>query len=151
MSAPLYSIELLLPHARPMILLDEVVGRDGLSMTTALTVRPSLPFFRPGRGIPTHIGLEWMAQTCGAYIGARSRDDGRPVRLGFLLGTREYKSSVRWFVVGERVLVTATEQFGDGQIGSFNCSIRRASDDVRIANAVLTVYQPEDPGTLLAG
>src|SRR5215468_255071 len=106
-----YPIETVVPHAHPMILIDDIVGYDESSLTSALTIRPETKFFRPGRGVAAHIGLEWMAQTCGAFAGARALECGEEVRLGLLLGTRDFTADVMWFPEGERLHVTATQLF----------------------------------------
>lgn len=152
MSWPLYSIDSLLPHARPMILLDRVVERQADGMVTELTIRPGLPFFRPGHGIAAHVALEWMAQTCGAHVGAVARDSGEEVRIGFLLGTREFRSSRDWFVAGETVLIGAQLVFHEGETAVFDCRVMPAdqADGEAIATAQLTVYQPTDVAAMLA-
>ena len=64
-----YSPEELLPHAPPMVLLDRVLEWDDESILAELTIGPSTPFLDVGRGVPAHVGLEWMAQTCGLFAG----------------------------------------------------------------------------------
>jgi len=149
---PLYPIDSLLPHARPMILLDRVVERQADAIVTELEIRPGLPFFRTGQGIAAHIALEWMAQACGAHVGAVARDSGGEVRVGFLLGTREFKSSRDWFVAGETVLVGARLVFHEGETAVFDCWVMPAghSSGEAIASAQLTVYQPADVAAMLA-
>ncbi len=44
-------------------------------------------------------------------------DTGQPVRIGFLLGTRDFKSWISRFQVGDRLAITANSVFNDGQIG----------------------------------
>ena len=146
-----YPIETLLPHARPMILIDEIVGYGEHFLTSALTIRPGLPFFKPGRGIAAHVALEWMAQTCGAFAGAQARDAGEEIRLGLLLGTRDFSSTVTWFSEGQRLEVTATRLYIDGQIGAFDCAVHCSDQPQPVARAQLTVYQPDDAAALLAG
>ena len=57
MSLPLYPIDDLLPHARPMILLDRVAGREDDGIVTELLVRPGLPF------TPWHITQSKVVRT----------------------------------------------------------------------------------------
>jgi predicted hotdog family 3-hydroxylacyl-ACP dehydratase len=143
-----HAIEAVLPHARPMILLDHLVGYDADSLTAGVRIRPGMPFYRPGRGVPAHIGFEWMAQTCGAFVGAKARDCGQPVRVGLVLGTRNFASRVAWFVDGDRLTVTATQIFNDEQIGAFECEISRSDDEKPVAKAQLTVFRPDDDAAL---
>jgi len=146
-----HAIEAVLPHAPPMILLDHLVGYDEGSLTAEVRVRPGIPFYRPGRGVPAHVGFEWMAQTCGAFVGAKARDSGDQVRVGLVLGTRNFRCSVAWFVNGDRLTVTATQMFSDRQIGVFDCEISRSGDEGPVAKAQLTVFRPEDDAALFAG
>jgi predicted hotdog family 3-hydroxylacyl-ACP dehydratase len=145
-----YSIEAVLPHVRPMILLDDIVGYDEDSLTTRVRIRPGIPFYRPGRGVAAHIGLEWMAQTCAAFAGAKARDAGVQVRVGLLLGTRNFAATLAWFANGDCLVVRATQMYKDDQIGSFQCVICRSGDEKPIAEAQLTVYLPKDDAALFA-
>ena len=76
MKLPPYRIEDLLPHAHPMILLDEVTTIGQGTLSAALTIRPGVPFFEAGRGVAAHVAIEWMAQTCGAYVGVTALEAG---------------------------------------------------------------------------
>jgi len=145
---PPYRIESLLPHAGPMLLLDEVTSLGEETLSAALTVRPGRPFFEPGRGVAAHVAIEWMAQACGAYVGIIALQAGQPIRMGLLLGTRDFRAAVPWFLEGERLNVTATVVFMDSQIGSFDCIVTRAGSDIALAKARLTLYRPDDTMTL---
>jgi predicted hotdog family 3-hydroxylacyl-ACP dehydratase len=146
-----HPVTAVLPHAPPMILLDRLVGYDEDSLTAEVRIRPEMPFYRPGRGVPAHVGFEWMAQTCGAFVGAKARDSGEQVRVGLVLGTRNFTCSVAWFVTGDRLTVTATQMFRDQQIGAFACRICRLDADSPVAEAQLTVFRPENDAALFAG
>ena len=83
-----YTIAELLPHRAPMILLDEVVGCESGQIASGVTVTPQSQFFTEGKGVPSYVGLEYMAQTCGLFVGLKMLSQGRPVSIGFLgLGT----------------------------------------------------------------
>jgi predicted hotdog family 3-hydroxylacyl-ACP dehydratase len=138
---PLPPIESLLPHRPPMILLDEVVAWDGATMSTSVTIRPET-LFREAEGVPTHIGIEYMAQTCGSFAGAQALEAGRPVRIGFLLGTRRYTAHRPWFRLGDRLTVTASLVYADDAMANFD--VRIEVSGVLAAAAQLTVFQPPD-------
>ena len=83
-----------------------------------MTIRRRRLFF-DGGGVPAYVGLEWMAQACGAHVGALARDAGIPVRVGFLLGTREFTIHAPRFRLGERLIVGAALRLPrrrDGQL-----------------------------------
>jgi len=143
------SVAELLPHGPPMVLLDEVLGWDQGVVSTALTIRPGIPFFVHGKGIPAHVGLEYMAQACGVYAGIEGLNHGRPVRLGFLLGTRNYRASVDWFPLGRRLVIDAKEIFRQDLMGAFDCRISDAGGEC--ASAQLNLYQPDDVSSVLKG
>ena len=130
----------LLPHRPPMILIDEIVHYDDASVVAGVTVREA-SLFREAAGVPCHVGLEYMAQACGAHVGALARDRGEPARVGFLLGARQYRAHVAWFRLGERLLVSAKVIYHDQQMGAFDCRIE--VDGRLVAEAQLNVYQPD--------
>ncbi|HEV2676111.1 MAG TPA: hypothetical protein VGV37_16425 [Aliidongia sp.] len=132
----------LLPHGPPMVLLDGVVADTTTSLTTSVMLGAGSQFVVDGEGVPAHVGIEYMAQTCGAFAGLEARRSGRPVRLGFLLGTRRYRALVPWLRIGWRLTVTADLVFREGPMGVFDCRI--GHDETEIAAAQITVYQPDE-------
>jgi predicted hotdog family 3-hydroxylacyl-ACP dehydratase len=138
----------LLPHGPPMILLDDVVGRTEDGLTAAVTIRSDSQFAVPGAGVPAHVGIEYMAQACGAFAGLEAVLAKQPVRLGFLLGTRRFQAFVPWLREGWLLTVTVTTVFREDQMAVFDCCIRHETTE--IATAQITVYQPDDPASVLA-
>lgn len=137
----MHPISDLLPHRPPMILLDALVEYDDAVAVTVTTIRDKSLFLQPD-GVPAHIGLEYMAQACGAHAGALARDRGQPVKIGLLLGTRQYVAHVPYFRLGERLFVSVAMVYRDEQIGAFDCLIR--IDGAVVAEAQLMVYQPNE-------
>lgn len=135
----------LLPHRAPMILLDELISYDETGAVAATTIGES-SLFLEADGVPAHIGLEYMAQACGAHAGALARDEGAPVKIGFLLGTRQYRARVAYFRRGERLLVCVTAVYRDAEMGAFDCRIE--IDGTLAAEAQLTVYQSDQAQSL---
>ncbi len=142
-----YNIEELLPHAHPAILVDYVLEWLPQEVKTLVTIRPGIPFFVTGKGIPSHVGIEYMAQTCGVYSGILAQQQHLPVRMGFLLGTRNFLANMPWFPPGSTLTIRAKELFNHEMMGSFACTIEL--NGANIATAELSVYQPEDPSLLL--
>lgn len=132
------SIEALLPHRAPMILLDEVHDVAAESIICKVILRASSPFVENGR-VPAIVGLEYMAQCVAAFAGLQAFRQGRPVRVGYLIGARLVEFSVDAFEVGEELDVRATRVWGDDALGNFECSVD--SIGRRVAAAVLTVFQ----------
>jgi predicted hotdog family 3-hydroxylacyl-ACP dehydratase len=143
-----YPIEALLPHARPMILLDRVSAFSSTFLEAELTVRPDMPFFEQGKGVGAHIALEWMAQACAAYVGLEALLANEPVRIGFLVGTRNFAARCAWFAAAETIRVRADLVFRDGETGVFDCAVHR--DALEVVRAQLTLHQPRDIRAVLA-
>lgn len=133
--------EALLPHAQPMVLLDEVMPSDPGTAMASLAIRADDRFADAKNGIPAHVAIEWMAQVCGIYAGQEAEANGIPVRLGLLLGTRRFRALQPWFKTGERLTVKAVLVLQEAGIGIFDCTVY---DDKGMARAVaqLTTYQP---------
>lgn len=144
-----YPVETLVPHAHPMILIDDILGYEQDCLMASVTIRPGVPFFVEGRGVAAHIAIEWMAQSCAALIGVQALDACRKVRLGFLLGTRNFSAAIPWFRTGERLIVTVSLVFHDTQMGVFDCVVARDLEQATLAKAQLTTYQPEDATMLV--
>jgi predicted hotdog family 3-hydroxylacyl-ACP dehydratase len=104
--------------------------------------------FAQDAGIPAHVALEWMAQSCAALVGIRALEEQQPVRIGFILGTRDFRATVPWFRFGDRVTMTAVSTFNDGEMAQFDCRLERDSETC--ATARLTVFQPRDLAAMLA-
>lgn len=143
-----YPVEALLPHARPMILIDRVIGWSLEAIEVSLQVRVNMPFFEARKGVAAHIAIEWMAQACGAYVGIEALATGRQPQIGFLLGTRNFTSSVGWFSAGSDWIIRGDVRFRDAEAGSFDCAVRRG--DETVASATLTLHQPSDLAAILA-
>ncbi|MFA9440379.1 hypothetical protein ACDA63_12145 [Uliginosibacterium sp. sgz301328] len=143
------AIKDLLPHAAPMILIDELVEVNGPDIVTRIHIRPESPFCENGR-VGAWVGIEYMAQTVGAWAGHCDRRDGRAVRIGFLLGARRYECSVPHFEVGDTLVVAAHCDIQDREgLSSFRCTISRGGAELAQAN--VTVFQPANAAEFLGG
>ena len=142
MTAVSWPIEELLPHARPMLLLDQALACDADGARAAVTIRPDLPFAGPD-GVPAHVGLEFMAQACGVWAGGEAKRRGGAARLGYLLGTRRYHAARPFFPLGERLEIDARLIFRDAAMGVFACRIADCLGQV-LAEAQLSVFQPDE-------
>lgn len=128
----------LLPHRGKMLLLDEVVDAGPTSVTCRVHIRSNSSFVEAGR-VPVLVALEYMAQAVGAFAGLKARERGGPVRIGYLLGSRDVQFSGRDFRLGDDLLVEAHHVFGDEAIGAFDCKVTRRGTIE--ASGCLNVYQ----------
>jgi predicted hotdog family 3-hydroxylacyl-ACP dehydratase len=136
----------LVPHKPPMLLLDRVVAYSGDVVTCEVEIRPDSPFVSAGEGVPGIVGLEYMAQCVAVYAGLSAHSKGEGARIGFLLGSRDVRIDADAFPVGDRLTIEAKRSWGENDLGSFACEVRRGADVV--VRGSLTVYQgplPELP------
>lgn len=136
-----YPVAELLPHSGNLVLLDSVLACDEQCLTARLQVRAD--GLLPGNpaSVPAWFGIEYMAQAIGAYAGLKAKQEGKPIRLGFLLGTRLYRSNVPAFATGTWLTVEVERIIHDEQLSVFDCRIKGDAVDV---TAKLNVYQPPD-------
>lgn len=151
MSLPLYPVGRILPQRPPMVLIDEIVARTSDSIVATTTVRRTDLHFQPGRGTPSRVALEWMAQTCAAYAGSEALDEGGAVRIGFLLGTRDFTATQGWFAEGTHLHVRARLEYHDIEIANFTCEVALSLDGPAVARASLNVFHPTDAQALIDG
>lgn len=136
-----YTPEQVLPHRDEMLLADVVdYGADYGQIT--LTVRPESLLCDGERGVPAWAGIEYMAQAMGVFSGVERQQHGAEPKIGLLIGTRRYDSSVPYFALGAKLTTTARLVFHEAQMYVFNCEI---SDGRQIvARGDIKAYRPDD-------
>ncbi len=137
------NLENVLPHDRPMILIDNIleVDMDKKFVKTSVTISSDKVFFdREINGVSPLVGIEFMAQTIGCYSYYRC---GQKIpKIGFLLGTRLYENDLIKFENEKTYIITAQEIYGDNELVSFECLIY--NDNKEVAKAVINAFQPAD-------
>ena len=134
-------------HRDPLLLLDTLVACEDDTTACQWTVRESDPFVEHNLGIPAHIGVEFMAQCVAVHAGVRARAGGLGPPLGFLLGTRQFTSEVKYFAVGKTYRATCQELIRDDSgMGSYDCRVLKGGEVV--ASARLSVLEKERGGPL---
>ncbi|THB71535.1 MAG: 3-hydroxylacyl-ACP dehydratase [Gammaproteobacteria bacterium] len=150
MSAPEYKISQLVPHEKPMQLIDEMVDYDEEWFKSYLEITPETEFLNENGAVPSWVGIEYMAQTIAAFAGRISREQGEPVKIGFLVGSRKYSAIITEFPIGMKLLVTAERVMqGENGLSVFQCTIEDAGNGEQIASASLNVFQPDDANEFL--
>lgn len=141
-------IRSLIPHAESMVLLDRVLAADEKSLCAEVTIQPNSLFCGPN-GVGAWVGIEYMAQAIAAYAGYQANLRGESVKMGFLLGTRQYESHCTFFspMTTLQIKVQHILQTDNG-LGSFECAIY--NQQTELAKATLTVFQPDDVTKFLA-
>ncbi|MBY6064350.1 hotdog family protein [Pseudidiomarina sediminum] len=139
----------LIKHQPPMRLIDQFLKGDQEGATCAATISKDNLFYRDElKGLPAHVGIELMAQTIAAAAGYRHRDAGQDIKIGFLLGSRNYRCQVSHFALGETYVINVHEIHAESSgLSVFECEIQHT--DTVIAKAKLNVYQPPDEAAFI--
>ncbi|WP_295802363.1 hotdog family protein [uncultured Microbulbifer sp.] len=136
-----YTAEELVPHSGDMSLLDEVLAVAEETLRARLTVRDDGIFSRGGR-VPAYVGIEYMAQAVAAFSGYHAREAGKPVELGFLLGTRHFTTNVAAFDCGSELQIAVERLLqADNGMATFECRLNGEGTE-QVAR--LNVYQPDN-------
>ena len=140
----------LLPQAGSMVLVDAITstGNDFIECSTVASIerlfgndRGRTLGFAPDE-IPSWIGIEFMAQTVAAFAGLDDTRSGKPVSIGYLLGTRDLELGVAAFADGQELIIRAERLWTGGGMGVFGCEIRRVRDGKVLARSEIKVYRP---------
>ena len=136
------------PHQTPMSLLDTVESYSDKSLVSSVTIKEDSLFYEE-LGVPTWVGLEYMGQSIAAFGGVEARNEGRPVKIGFLVSSRRYESPQSHFKLGSKLIVFVEKVINNPYgLSVFNCSITW-SDFVIQAN--LNVFLPDKVEEFLEG
>ena len=136
-------IEKILPHDRPMILIDKVleINLEENYVVCDVNIHEKKIFFNKDiNGISPLVGIEFMAQAIGCYAFFKSGENNP--KIGFLLGARSYTNFLEKFENGKTYTIKAKEMYDDGELVSFECFIY--NDDKEVANALINAFQPEN-------
>ena len=129
----------LLPHDGQMVLLDRVIEYDQESLVAEVAVRDD-GLFGDGKIVPAWLAIEYMAQTVAAHGGMMCYLEGKPINLGFLLGTRRYNCNVSTLNVGTKLTIKVERLIQDQGLGVFLCQVSGQGVDI---SAKLNVYLPD--------
>ncbi|MBW3497619.1 hypothetical protein JAB6_49310 [Janthinobacterium sp. HH104] len=134
----------LVPHSGAMVLLDRVLSADAENLCAEVAIHAGSVFYdAPSAGVGSWVGIEYMAQAIAAHAGYLARLAGAPVKIGFLLGARRYEAQLPLFVGGSVLQVHVQQALqGENGLGAFECRIEMAG--AVLAQATITVFQPED-------
>lgn len=145
---PKWSLEELLPHRTPMLLLAAVEDFDPetKALTARVVVTPEqVALFGAADCVPNWVAIEYMAQASAALAGCYDRHmaPDRAARPGLLLGTRKLELKLPRFEVGRTYRVTAVNAFWDEDAAAFACAVRDEAGN-EVASATLNAYRPQD-------
>ena len=142
----LYEVADLVPHSRRMSLLTRVTAYGDQWLEAEVDIH-SHSMFVEEKGVPTWIGVEYLAQAIAAYAGLQQRQQAQPPKLGFLLGTRRYQCNTEWFPIGETLSIRVEcEMQAENGLHVFRCELRGKQV---AASASLNIYQPDDASQVI--
>jgi len=133
----------LVPHAAPMLALEELLDwRDGFARAR-MTVPAGGPFERDG-SVDAVLTLEYMAQTVAACLGMEAFRAGSGVRVGMVVACRRMELARPTLEVGEELFLEARCVRGTDATSHFEGEARDARGEL-VASATLTLVHGEGP------
>ncbi|MGD8112778.1 hotdog family protein [Vibrio sp. TRT 21S02] len=137
------SIDQLLPHDKPMILVDRAIDVQADTIHCQVDIGDHNPFFDHQTGtIPAYVGIEFMAQSVAAWSGYHSRQQGQEPPIGFLLGSRRYNANCDVFQQGQTLDIYAQKVMEDNGMAVFSAQLEYQGEPV--ASCQLNVYVPSE-------
>lgn len=132
-----------LPHKGRMLLLDELLDYGPQHAACGVTIRPDSMFCAGPQGVPSWVGLEYMAQTACAYSGIEQAQRGVEPSIALLLGARRFHALAPAFRIGARLRVVAKLILrAENDLVAFDCAIY---DGARaVARADVKAIRPGD-------
>lgn len=146
-----YSIDEVLAHRSPMSLLGHIDSYGDDWLKAKAVVKADNLFVEDGK-MPSWVGIEYMAQSIGAFVGVQARLKNQLPQLGFLVGTRKFQCNLGYLPVDSELNIHISVVLSGGNgLGVFNCRIEASTpDNQRMeAKANLKVYQPDNIVELL--
>lgn len=132
----------LMAHRGPMLLLDKFVQADESEAMAEIHISPESSFYVEPHGVPSWIGLEYMAQSIAVFAGAKASRLGVPTPIGYLLGTRRFECPVQWFENGLILTSTCREEVvSENGLAVYTCWLRGEGIE---CSSRLTVYLTPD-------
>lgn len=134
------AVQSVLPHAPPMILIDEVARVGDADTVSTVRIGEDAVFYdEEAGGVPSFVGIEYIAQTVAAHGGADAKAKGQPVRVGFLLGTRHYRCAVPYFALGAKLTVRVQALYEAPHVSKYEGTISLSAGRV-LARCAVSVY-----------
>lgn len=133
-----------LPHAAPMVLLENVAAVTDSSAHCQVRVTADsvlAPFLDAQGNLPGWFALELMAQTVGVWSGWHRAQHGQSsIALGMVLGARELICAAGAMPGGATLDIQVNLLMQDERFGSFECTI--SVDEESLATGRVNTFQP---------
>lgn len=132
----------LVPHAPPMLVVDELVDWEAGRAECRMRLRDDAPFTRDGQ-VDSVVTLEYMAQAVAACLGHEAFLGGEGVRVGMIVGVRRMELLRPTVDVGAELRVIARRVRGNDTVSRFECGVLEGEETV--STAVMTLFHAEEP------
>lgn len=141
---PIYQVEPLLPHSGKMVLLEQIsdFGRDFLIAQTQL--KEDCLLMKNGE-VAGFMGAEIMAQGIAAWAGIYCLKAGKPVDLGYWIGSRKlsiHSATLPLNTPLQIVINLSTEDVSG--FGVFDCQLINLQNHQSLVDGRLNVYRPNN-------
>ncbi|MDU8924508.1 dehydratase [Pasteurellaceae bacterium LIM206] len=152
MRLPIKNIAPLVPHSGDMVLIDEILSYDDEGLVAIARLTQDHVFAENG-SVPNYIAIEIMAQAVAAWSGCHCVDRGKPITLGFLLGSRQYELFCDVLPINSVLKITIKSSLQDSSgFGVFQAEMHWLSGEKPLlypangllAKAGLSVFSPKD-------
>lgn len=142
-------ISVYLPHGPPMRLVERLVSETPQTTVTEAQITEDNVFFDPALGgVPSWVGLEYLAQTAAVWLGLDCQRHNRSVQPAFLVSSRSYEAEQPAFALGETLRISISPDLVDGSLVVFSGHIHDQQGEL-LVEAMFAAYQPEDPDAYL--
>ncbi|MCB0337395.1 MAG: hypothetical protein KDD62_13860 [Bdellovibrionales bacterium] len=131
----------LVPHAAPMVLIDEALEVTDSSALCSLTVGSGLVPRIGNSMVPTWVAIEYMAQAIAVCAGAKQTPE-QSKQIGFLMGIRNGEFGKRRLLLGNVVHVAVQLVYDDGAMAQFQGRVFDPETSYQYAAALLSVFRP---------
>lgn len=120
-----YPVEALIPHSGPMVLIDQILEFSEQHLVAEIKIEEHCKFYQESKqGVPAWVGVEYMSQAIAALAGIYAKQQGREIKLGFLLGTRKYHINQTVFKRDQVYRIEVSQLYKDDSgLASFDCRI----------------------------
>ncbi|MGF1695618.1 hotdog family protein [Vibrio lamellibrachiae] len=137
------TIEQLLPHEKPMILIDRALSVEAESIHCQVDIdKHNLFFNKEANSVPAYLGIEFMAQSVAAWSGYHATLRNEEPPIGFLLGSRRYVANCDTFSQGQTLDIYAEQVMEDNGMAVFSAYIEH--NGLQVAKCQLNVYVPSE-------
>ena len=107
-----------------MLCLDEVGDETPDSVVCYMIIRSDF-IFLDGDTVRPLAMIELVAQACAVLEGLKARREGKPPRIGMLIGCREAELLVDQLAVGDELTIRVDRLFDQPQMAAFTGTVER--------------------------